>query len=136
VGALLGEEVLLVGHDLPVGVQQPGGIVPLTLFWQAAGMVGQDYNVFVHLLGADGRIVAQNDGAPAGGSQPTGGWQAGDQIIDRRGVLLPDALPAGKYDLRLGMYAPAAGERLPIRDASGEFLGDSLHLGTIVVESP
>ena len=134
--AEFGEQITLAGYDLPAGPWQPGDVVTLTLFWLAAEPIGKDYNIFVHLLDDSGQLAAQTDSSPAGGSLPTSGWQAGEAIVDRHGILLPDTLPAGEHELRVGLYAPATGDRLPVRDAAGQPLGDSLLLDTIVVSPP
>jgi 4-amino-4-deoxy-L-arabinose transferase-like glycosyltransferase len=136
VGAMLGEQIELAGYDLPFGPWKPGDVVPLTFFWQAEDGVEEDYNVFVHLVDSNGQIVAQTDSAPGGGSQPTSGWTAGQTIVDRHGLLLPPGSPVGKFELRLGMYLPSNGERLPVVSAEGEGVGDSLSLGTFMVASP
>jgi hypothetical protein len=128
--------VELVGLDLPVRNWEPGDILPLTLFWQSIEPVGADYTVFVHLLNKDGQLVAQSDGAPVGGYEPTSSWDAAELVVDRRGVQLPDALPAGDYALWVGMYAPATGKRLSVRDGDGKSQGDALGLGTVTVLSP
>ena len=96
----------------------------------------EDYNVFVHLLDGRGQLVAQTDSAPVGGSQPTSSWQAGEMIADRHGVLVPATLPAGEYELRVGIYSPPTGERLPVEDAGGHPLGDILPLGVVTVSKP
>jgi hypothetical protein len=83
----------------------------LKLFWQAKTRPQADYTVFIHLLNAEGHIVAQADGPPAGGVYPTQLWEAGEIIVDER--LLPDLSP-GHYTLRLGLYQPDSGERLSI----------------------
>lgn len=136
VNATLGESIELVGYDLPPGPWHAGGIVTVTLFWQAPTPIRLDYSIFVHLLDGTGQLVAQNDSAPVGGSRPTTTWAEDEMIIDRRGLPLPNDLQPGEYDIRLGMYLPASGERLPVRDASGSLLGDSLSLGHLEVASP
>jgi 4-amino-4-deoxy-L-arabinose transferase-like glycosyltransferase len=123
----------LTGYDLPAASWQGGDIVPLTLFWQVQAPVGNDYGVFIHLLDGSGGLVAQADSAPVGGSRPTSGWEAGEEIVDRHGLLLPDGLAAGEYELRMGMYVPASGERLLASSANGQRLGDSLSLGWVEV---
>ncbi|MGD8627425.1 MAG: glycosyltransferase family 39 protein [Anaerolineae bacterium] len=142
VEARLGEEgfetavVELAGYDLPAGPWEPGDVVPLTVFWQARQAVGAEYQVFVHLLDGEGRLVAQNDGPPAGGARPTSGWAAGETVTDRRGLLLPAGLAAGAYQVRIGLYRPDSGERLMAWDGQGAALGDGVPLGSLTVESP
>jgi 4-amino-4-deoxy-L-arabinose transferase-like glycosyltransferase len=132
-GAASGERIQLVGYSLPPGPWRRCDIVPLTLFWQRQAPLGEDYQVFVHLLDEHGQLVTQSDSAPAGGSRPTSSWGEGEVIVDRHGVLLGDELAPGTYELRVGMYLPTTGERLPVQDAAGKPLGDSLSLGTVEV---
>jgi hypothetical protein len=131
--ASFGEAIQLTGYHLPPGPWRRCDIVPLTLFWQAQAPVGEDHQVFVHLLDEEGQLVAQSDSAPAGGTRPTSGWGEGEVIVDRHGVLLGDELAPGTYELRVGMYLPATGERLPVQDAGGKPLGDSLALEMVEV---
>jgi 4-amino-4-deoxy-L-arabinose transferase-like glycosyltransferase len=133
VSAALGESIELLGYDLSPGPWHAGDIVTLTLFWQTRMPVELDYSVFVHLLDESSQLVTQNDSAPVGGSRPTSSWAGDEIIVDRRGLPLPDELRPGEYDLWLGMYLPASGERLPVRDANGDVVGDSLSLGHLTV---
>ena len=135
VGASFGEAVELIGYDLPAGPWQPGDTVPLTLFWQRQGPILEDYSVFVHLLDRSGQPAAQTDSAPVGGSRPTSGWREGEVIVDRHGLLLSDDLPPGEYALQVGLYLPATGERLVVKDAHGAS-ADSLPLGPLEIGAP
>jgi hypothetical protein len=136
VGVSLGGNVELLGHEVPAATWQPGDIIPLTLFWRRLVPLDQDYNVFSHLLNKNGELVAQADSAPVGGSRPTSGWEEGEEIIDGHGLLLPDDLPPGEYELLAGMVLPATGERLPLLDSTGGPLEDSVPLGIVIVERP
>jgi 4-amino-4-deoxy-L-arabinose transferase-like glycosyltransferase len=130
--ARLGDQIELVGSDLWVrSWWHPGDLIPLTLFWQTQGTIEEDYNVFVHLVDADGQPAVQNDSAPVGGARPTSTWQPGELIVDRYGLLLSRDIPPGNYELRVGMYLPATGERLPVFDADGQELGDGIWAGWI-----
>jgi len=67
------------------------------------------YHVFLHLLGPDGRIVAQSDGIPANWTRPTTGRLPGEYIVDPRVLTLPpDAMP-GTHTLQTGLYLPGDG---------------------------
>ena len=132
-GAVWDDRIELTGYDLPVKAWQPGDIVPLTLFWQASQALPADYSVFVHLVGSDGQIVAQTDSGPAGGSRPTGSWQPGEAIVDRHGLSLPAEIASGEYQIRVGLYLPSTGGRLPVVGPAGKQLGDSMMLSRITV---
>ena len=113
----LGELVRLRGYDL--GSVEAGAVVPLTLYWESLTAVSDSYKVFVHVLDGSGAIVAQIDRLPVNGLAPTTRWQAGDLIRDRYELALPAELPAGHYELRVGLYTEANG-RLPINQPQAE----------------
>jgi len=113
----LGEQIALLGYDL-AGTPAAGETLSLTLYWQARQVPQADYITFVHLLGADGTLLAQFDGPPVQGVYPTAAWQLGDRVTQQVSLALPAESIAGTYDLVVGMYTypeivrlPVAGER-------------------------
>ncbi|MBI4318584.1 MAG: hypothetical protein HY675_08845 [Chloroflexi bacterium] len=88
------------------------------------------YTVFVHVVRQDGTLVAQHDGPPAGGYAPTSGWTPGQAIYDYHPIALPPNVPAGVHLVRVGLYELASGKRVPVVDASGQEIGDSVTLDT------
>jgi len=133
-GVRLGDRIELTGTDLPGGQSfKPGDVVSLTLFWQARLPVGQTLKVFVHLLDPQGRLVAQHDSEPAGGQQPTSSWKVDEPIVDRHGVLLPDELPTGRYQIVVGLYDPVNGDRLPVTASPSALPADHLVVGALSV---
>jgi len=125
--ACFGEHIYLRGYSLSSGPFAPGQVVPVTLFWQADAAIPERYKVFLHLVDASGRLVAQTDAEPYGNLMPTTVWAAGELLIDRHGVWLPADLSPGDYALLGGLYS-LGGERLPV-----EGNGDHVLLGTITV---
>jgi hypothetical protein len=107
----LGAQITLLGYHLMTQPIMGGGRLRLTLYWQAKGAVATSYTVFVHLLDAQGRVVAQHDGLPADGTIPTTDWAASEIISDRHLIEFSKLTP-GDYRLIAGMYDPATGERL------------------------
>ncbi|MCB0212658.1 MAG: hypothetical protein KDJ52_25160 [Anaerolineae bacterium] len=89
--------------------------LPVELHWQAAATPELDYHVFIHLVDSGSAPIAQSDGQPAQWSRPTSSWGAGESIIDRHGLWLPEA-EAGTYTLRIGLYNPQTGQRLLLAD--------------------
>ena len=109
----------LLGYDIS-GELTPGGTLMLTLYWQAQHPSDVSYKVFVHLIGADGRPMAQGDDFPLAGQRPTTSWQPGEIIIDPYTIHLPATMPPGDYPLRIGFYDPVTGVRLsPVLNAGG-----------------
>lgn len=99
----------------------------LSLTWEADAAPGRDLAVSVQLIDSRGQVVAQQDGPPAGGAQPTSTWAAGTRVEDRRALLIPLGTPPGRYRLALVLYDPATGERM------AGAAGDTLPLGEVLV---
>jgi hypothetical protein len=125
--------IALLGYDLDPPEPGPGSTLHLTLYWQAQAEMEQDYTVFVHLLDAEGRLVAQHDGQPGEGSLPTSSWVEGEVIADEHPLDLdPDLMP-GSYRLEVGLYLWPTMERLPVLDGAGQVQGDKVVLGEVRV---
>ena len=127
----LGAAIRLTGYDVPTDSWRPGDIVPITLFWSVDQTPTEPLKVFIHLVDAQGALVAQTDMEPQAGFLPTTAWQQAEIVVDRYGILLPSNLPPGTYMLRAGMYR-FSGERLPV-DVEGVPAGDYVDLAQIVV---
>ena len=113
VGENLGALASLAGYTLADETPVTTAPLEVTLVWQAAANdVQRSYTVFVHLLNEQGQIIAQSDSVPARGARPTGGWRAGEYILDRH-VLQFNALALpGPARLIVGMYDARSGERV------------------------
>jgi 4-amino-4-deoxy-L-arabinose transferase-like glycosyltransferase len=123
--AHLADGIDLRGYGLqPAG--NPPGSLALTLVWAARGRPSRDYTVFVHLLDAQGHVVAQADGPPQGGTYPTSIWDAGETIADVHPIRAARPLPPGTYQLEVGLYQPDSGRRLPVIDAAGHPIDDRI----------
>lgn len=80
------------------------------------------YTVFVHLLGADGQIVAQSDAQPAGGARPTTGWLKGEYVVDQHMLTFNRPDYRGPASLAVGFYDQATGERVSLKDRTDRFV--------------
>lgn len=103
-----GQQAKLLGYDLSSG--RPFSV---TLYWQAIQPDGLDYTVFVHLMDPAGKLIAQADSPPQNNGYPTSLWASDEQIADPHHFDLPADLPAGNYQLLIGLYRPETGQRLP-----------------------
>jgi mannosyltransferase len=117
---------LLVGYRVREFQSSPpripkGVSFTVVLFWRAAQPIEKDYHVFVHLIDASGRVVAQHDGVPADAAYPTSQWRAGDLIVDAH-ELKADAAP-GTYSLGVGLYDPATLARVPVAHRPDDQVG-------------
>lgn len=109
-GINFGHQILLNELVYPPQLE-PQSALPIELRWQAVSAPLPDYHVFIHLINQAGQIATQVDGQPGLGSRPTPGWRAGETVIDRHGLWVPN-LPPGAYRLRLGLYQSNTGQRL------------------------
>ncbi len=130
--ARLGDAIRLDGYALPQSSYTAGEVIPVTLFWRAETPPATRYKVFVHLLDANGALVAQTDREPVGGFWPTDRWPVDEPIVDRYGVWLPGSLSNGNYVLQIGMY-DFDGTRLPITQ-NGKVVGDAFPLTEVEME--
>ncbi len=129
----LGEQIALRGYTLFPEPVQRGDIIQITLFWEALAVPEGRYKVFAHLVDERGQIVAQFDGEPGGGLNPTTGWHPQKGVFsDRCGVQVPVDAPPGSYQLIIGLYDISGAPRLPLW-INGQAAGDALTLATIQV---
>jgi hypothetical protein len=135
VTATFANALALRGVDAPPSVVIAAGeTVTVTLVWQVMEPPGGDLARFLHLLGPDGRPLAQRDGAPCAGWDaatpdvvcPASSWLPGEVLIDRVALTLPADLPPGRYPLATGWYDAASLQRLPALDAKSRRLQDDL----------
>jgi hypothetical protein len=128
-GAIFGGAVRVLAIERPPEIET-GAPLALRVVWQALGVVGEDWTVFVHLLDETGRLVAQHDSPPLAGAYPTSAWVTGEVIADAFTLTLPPTALPGRYELRLGFYRSASLERIPIAGApntdQAALLGDVL----------
>ena len=100
------DRIVLLGADLAPDPVAPGGVLRVTLYWQARVEMDIPYTVFVHLLGPDGRVVAGHDGQPAGGARPTTGWVPGEYVTDAHDVPIPADWRRAAISSRWGCTTP------------------------------
>ncbi|MEJ2557231.1 MAG: hypothetical protein P8186_13565 [Anaerolineae bacterium] len=123
VGANFGEQVTLLGYDLDLSPNEEGGTARLILYWQSQKEMETAYKVFVHLLDADGVIIAQVDREPQAGVAPTTGWLAGEVVTDEIEMPVTERM-AATQSIAVGLYDPLTGERVSVLDAAGVVVGD------------
>lgn len=144
----VGDFAFLYGHDLSRLDNIPGQRISLTFWWKALKPAQTDYSVFIHLWDPKhNKLIAAWGGQPVSGAwsvwygkegatfsqaYPTRLWQPNEIIKDEWSLQIPLNAPPGSYELRVGMFEPISGERLPIRK-EGEWIGDSVFLNQFSV---
>jgi hypothetical protein len=125
------DEVSLLGYDVDDTWAVPGGVLLLTLYWQADGSVILPYKVFTHL--EDTHSWAQADDEPGCGQFPTYLWRTGDRVIDRHVIFLPPDMPSGQYPLQVGLYEIRTDLRMDLLDGLGNPAGNALSLPPVTI---
>jgi hypothetical protein len=121
--ARFGDQLVLVGWSLhgppdfsgPPGPSlEPGDTLTLTAVWQAQQPLTTGLTAFAHLVDEAGQGWAGDDHQPYGGLYPTSTWGPGEMVRDTFTLTVPAGAPPGLYDVQVGWYDPATGERLPV----------------------
>ncbi len=123
----VGDEIVLQDYQLDQREARAGDVLTLTLNWRAERTPSMRTKVFVHLVDANGKLVAQRDGEPMSDLRITTTWRAGEIIVDNYGVFIEPGTPPGEYKIVIGMYRVDNGARLRIG------AGDQLIVGKLQV---
>ena len=118
----------LTGYTVARTRLNPGETVDLTLSWRSLSPWEDSYKVFIHLRGPDGVVVAQQDTVPGEGQLPTTNWLTGEYVIDAHHIPVGHEVPAGRYNLAVGLYDPETLARMPVTGDAGIAKGDHMVL--------
>jgi 4-amino-4-deoxy-L-arabinose transferase-like glycosyltransferase len=109
VGESFGGEFTWLGYELvncPASAMVPGSpSCEWVTFWRVDTIPGGPRRLFLHLVDERGDILTQADVWDG----PAVNWQAGDIILQYHQVETPAVL----FEMRLGVYDPVTGVRLP-----------------------
>lgn len=74
------------------------------LYLEATQPISGNYQIFTHLVAADGTLIAQTDHIAGADSYPTSLWQAGSLLYNRFEIPVPAGTPPGEYQVVIGLY--------------------------------
>jgi hypothetical protein len=74
------------------------------LYLEATGPITGNYQIFAHLVAADGTLIAQADHIAGADSYPTSLWQSGNLLYNRFEIRPPAGTPPGQYRVIVGLY--------------------------------
>ncbi|MCL6647585.1 MAG: glycosyltransferase family 39 protein [Chloroflexi bacterium] len=111
-------EVRLLGYDVLVDPPDPRerwtGVVSVRLYWQAQRPLSRSYRVFVQLVNPVYHVYAAKDNRPGEDRWPTPRWTPGQVVRDDYRLVVLPGTPPGEYQLSVGLYDEATGQRLPL----------------------
>lgn len=117
-----GDAIRLAGYESPPATVDPSQTLPVTLYWQALSSdIPTGYIVFVQLLDASGRLIAQSDAVPAAGARPANEWLEGEYVTDAHELVWRTTGYSGQGRLIVGLYDPLTGERLRAADGADHY---------------
>jgi 4-amino-4-deoxy-L-arabinose transferase-like glycosyltransferase len=119
---------------------QPGEMAEMATLWKVIDptLVGPvvppafetDVVLFTHVLAEDGTILAQRDALQA----PSWDWHPGDVFAQIHPVQVPLGTRPGAYEVVVGVYDRASGERLPLMDEAGAFVDSRAIVVPLIVD--
>lgn len=128
VEAQFSDVVTLLGYHLESSTIKSGEKMQLVTYWQAERPL-ENAMIFVHILGADGVPLTQQDLLGVPGST----WQAGTNYLQVHEIPIPTTMPPGQYPIVVGVYDQVDGKRLTL---SGSNQGENLfHLTDLTISS-
>ena len=120
-----GDKIGLQGFAL----DRTGDTLAVHLVWLAREPMPESYKVFIDVIDDQGKPLVQMDSRPQGYASNTNRWIPGQVVSDRFEVPLPPDASPGRYQVRVGLYNEADGQRLPVLDAAGKQVDDQVLLG-------
>ncbi len=114
---------------------RPGDRLTLTTLYKAQAPSPSALTRFVQVRNAQNQILAQYDGQPQEGANPSWAWVPGEIIADVVSITLPTKIPDQQYTLYVGWYDAAADlARVPTLDRENvRFANDEYPLLTLSV---
>lgn len=144
-GVRFGGLVELAGFDLehrkaddqraperPVTVK-PGDRLTYTLYWRPLQPLSINYHGLIHLIDRQGLPLVKRDQLAGSFSQAPLLWDSFRLQPDRYSVRIPKQATTGLYWPIVGLYEFETLELLPIRDATGQQLGNTFRLPPVKV---
>jgi hypothetical protein len=116
-------------------VERDANRLDLNLYWQTDRPLAENYQIFVHVVDADGQQVGGGDGAPVNNRYPTSQWETGETIFDPHTITFDSPLPPREYSVRIGLYRLPGGERLSVTSADERVQDNSVTIHQFQITS-
>lgn len=130
-------QVKLLGYTLPTRRFEPGGGIPLALYWQSMAPVLEDTVTFAVLLDQTLEPYGSIDRYPSGFYSPIL-WAEGEVVVDEFTLPIQPEAGNGIYTIRVGQYRRVNGqtESLPLLH-NGQLTGETaVVIGPLKIGGP
>ncbi len=125
----------LLGFSLSASRLVPGEPVDMALYWQTIDEPAATTTIFVHLVGSDGRLAAQADAPLAAGTCTAIARYSVGMMAACSSLLVPQGLAPGQYQLVVGIYDRATGQRLTTETGRSEVALTAIEIGVLPAET-
>jgi hypothetical protein len=129
-GFSFGDFLILEGVVFEPQPVPAGESLRVALWWRVLEQPDRDWQLTLSLIDQDGHVWNIARSIPLEWSAPPSEWEAGQTIVDRGGLIVPQGAPPGPYALRVMVSDAATGEPLLVDGAK------ETHLLTVGVTEP
>ena len=122
-----GGEITFLGHTPAESCLQSDGAGPCVIvtYWRVLQPPPSERRIFLHVMDAEGTVVANGDGLGA----PAAFWRQGDILLQKHEIPRESLIRA--EGVRLGIYDPQSGRRLLTAEGEQYVLLQPLPLGSL-----
>ncbi|NDJ61500.1 MAG: hypothetical protein GYB67_10260, partial [Chloroflexi bacterium] len=113
----------------------PGAVLHVELLLRTDPPLERADTLFLHLYGADDRVIHSQTDRPLCRSYPPSLWRADETIIQALPLPIPAEIAPGAYRVAVGVYSSLSGARLPVTAPTDQPDFVILHTLTIDHES-
>jgi len=115
------ENVVFLDRGVIIDQQiAPGDPIRVALEWHSEATVSDPFSLYSHVYDLNGNFMeVQRDGVPGDGLYQLALWTPDITIPDRYVINTRPDLPPGIYEVRVGVFNPGDGLRLPV--TQGDF---------------
>ncbi|MEO8610208.1 MAG: hypothetical protein ABI690_20100 [Chloroflexota bacterium] len=125
-----GDHIALQAYEVQRGAD---GKLQVNLYWQIDVPLDADYQVFVHVLDANGQQVGGQDSAPVNNQYPTSQWRENVMIADPHTLTFDQPLASGDYKVEIGLYTLPDGTRLAVTPTDSRVQDNSLTISHLTI---
>ena len=130
-----GNDMLLLGYDLPVTQAPAGGSLDIELYWKALRPLQEDTPITIRLVDAQGHAYGQSDSWRAG-EFPHSWWEMDEYRQDSHRLAILPGTPPGMYQLQVGVYHLGSLKPLDVYNQDGIPTGATIDLAPVQVTRP